>query len=404
MTTSSSHKKLIFAIAISFFLLNNFTALYGFIMTPKGKSFTGSGWMNSQDLHQYYSIMEQARRGEKRIIYPFTLEGHQKRISIRPLYQSLGYLERIFNVSHALIFRISCAFFGIILIYCCWWFLGIFLHGEARIIGFIILLFSSGTLINNVESFTFTAASESPHFAFALISIILIIGFSYKFFFLNNSITTMIGNGLILLMLGFIHPFDVLPIGVVTIFFAIIAISYGKISITRASVGLTLMSIIGLPGSAYVLWTTINDPILNEFSKINIVKSPNFLLFALSYGPLLILATYGIARSLSINGIDKICLSGWIIIIVILIYLPSKIQERFVLGLHLPVSILSSIGITSLITNLGYNPLKGKGLMLFLPFLIILFAGNLIFMTRTILEYRSGKFPYYISKDFLVSD
>ena len=400
MFPDKSVRRQFLIVSAIFLILNNLTSIVGFINTPPGKIFTGARWANSQDLHHYYSIMEQAQRGETMIIYPFTLEGPQQRLSIRPLYQMLGYIQKFFHVRHAVIFRIVCALMGIFLVFSIWWLNGIFFNGQARILALVLVLFSSGYFIWQPESNTFTAVADSPHIGYSLMSIIFLAGLSYKYFFLNAGIWTMLVNGIFLLLLGFIHPFDVVTIGLVITFISIAAVIYNRISLHRSIGGLALLFFLGIPSSIYVLWTTFQDPILNEFREMCIVKSLSVDRFILTYGLLLIFSVYGLIKTAKSNRIEMTFLCGWTVIILLLLFSPLKIQGRFIAGLHLPISLMATYGILHIFYMYKINPFSGKGWLIIFFVVFILFYGNFRLIAINIEAYKTGKYPYYISKNF----
>jgi asparagine N-glycosylation enzyme membrane subunit Stt3 len=71
--------------------------------------------------------------------------------------------------------------------------------------------------------------------------------------------------------------------------------------------------------------------------------------YALSYGLILVLAIAGVPAALRRRRPADLLALSWLAAAVVLLYVPSSVQRRFITGLHVPLVILAAMGLEQVI-------------------------------------------------------
>ncbi|MBI5931380.1 MAG: hypothetical protein HY862_18880 [Chloroflexi bacterium] len=105
---------------------------------------------------------------------------------------------------------------------------------------------------------------------------------------------------------------------------------------------------VALPFLAYFLISFNNNPAFAQWSKQNLLASPNPLQYVFAYLILGVLAWIGgrwaWQRSHS-NELRPLLLISWVLIVPILVYLPINVQRRLAEGVLIPLAILAAAGL-----------------------------------------------------------
>lgn len=383
--------------------------LYGYLTTPSNMIFTGVTF--DQD-YSYFSMMEQAKNGHVLFKNLYTGEDHQA-IFFRPLFLAMGLFAKYAHLENFVVFHLFKLIFIIIFIFVVYRFIAIFLTEKIqRQICLIILLFSSGLgflgqrlfgyLSSDLwipESQTFASFFTQPHFVLSQILILLCF-----IFILNKKLKFAAYAGLANLLLGLEHPFD-LPITLGIPFIYFIILYFWKKDLRLKNY--LIYFFISLIPIIYQLASLKIEPIAKSWNDQNILLSPSIFSWIIGYGAVIILAVIGFAKFFKTKSQNLLFINLWAIINLILLYLPVNFQRRMSEGLHIPLTILATIGLLMAYNYLNQFVKKEKifsyipkAVFLWLVVLALPFT-NINRVANIFDHYAKAKaLPYYFDQDF----
>jgi hypothetical protein len=106
------------------------------------------------------------------------------------------------------------------------------------------------------------------------------------------------------------------------------------------------LGLLGGPYLLYQFWISQTDPVLAGWNAQNVNLSPWVLDFLFSFSPALILSGFGIYLLYRRKTYaPRRLLIVWLVLGLALIYLPTPLQRRFMLGFYIPTSVLAVFGI-----------------------------------------------------------
>jgi hypothetical protein len=97
----------------------------------------------------------------------------------------------------------------------------------------------------------------------------------------------------------------------------------------------------GLPFAAYSLWVVNAQPILRQWTQLNLTPAPMPLDLLIAFSPALLLALLGAYHAWRTNNQTFLFLGLWFLIGLFLVYFPGSLQRRFISGLYVPVAGLA---------------------------------------------------------------
>jgi len=114
-----------------------------------------------------------------------------------------------------------------------------------------------------------------------------------------------------------------------------------------------LISIAGAPLMFYYLWIAANDPAVAIWNAQNLTLSPPVWDLFISLTPALIFSAVGLWVFIKENVSNLVDLAQsklviWLVLGLILVYIPFGLQRRFLTGLFVPLAGLSALGIERL--------------------------------------------------------
>ncbi|MBE3085612.1 MAG: hypothetical protein IMZ64_05270, partial [Bacteroidetes bacterium] len=140
----------------------------------------------------------------------------------------------------------------------------------------------------------------------------------------------------------------VLPFGVIVASMVLVSRSALK-WIVEKKIDIYPIIFLGLGGGSFTLyqfWISITDPVLKGWNTQNITASPPLLDFIISFSPALIAAIWGsVVLWKSTSNPAQRTMVAWLVLGILLLYIPFNLQRRFMLGLYIPVAILAIWGI-----------------------------------------------------------
>ncbi len=396
--------------------------LYGYLRTPPGSTFTAVHSLNTADTFVYYSNIQQAKEGQILLKNLYTSEAHQG--LVRPLWFSLGFFVKIFNLSSVVIFQIAKFVLAGAFLFFAYIFISYFFKNKIkRKLGLIILAFSGGlgyllpfSLSRKFlpidlwipESITFQSIYQSPHFILSMLSIMLIF-FLMSLYFKYDKIKYGIFAGFLALNLGFFHPFDVVIITAVLVGFLIALLFLKEKKIFSYIKKCLFLGMFFIPSILYYSFLLKSEEFKSFFNQ-NLLPSPTLVAWILGFGLVFVLAVVGffyLAHSDKFGQQKYLFLVIWAVVPFILIYLPFTFQRRLSAGLHIPLAILAAEGL-----YFCWQSIKQKVRFVVLAFLSWILLFGLFSSTLGViiqdfdlyhnwaLYQEKFQIPIYLSQDF----
>lgn len=353
----------VFLVIFMIMFLNIFPYYYANKVSPANLKFTGNFYY-IDDYNTYLAKAAQGEEGRWLLINKFTSKESKPRF-IYIFYILLGHLSRILKINLENLFFISRIILGITLLVAIYFFIrGIIENMKLRKIIFLIICFSSGfgwlvlssfsemikghdlqpidlmrPEANPIERFT-----NVPHYLLAHILLILAILFFIKSLDKKSYLYSII-SGFLALFLSLVLPFHTIVLYALLVIFLVFN-AIRKVVRSFDFKSFLLIFFISLPSFLWMAWLSFFDSIWSQMNKQNIVSSPPFIYIILGYGLLFLLAVLGIYYIFKNKEKKLQILPLWFLVVLVLIYLPFKIQFRFLeTAFYVPVSILAGYGL-----------------------------------------------------------
>lgn len=349
----SNEWKLIIAISIAITFFSQLPLLFGYLGETQYQKFMGIP-VHITDANNHLHWMLQAKEGEIFFTNKFTHEDVPALI-FNPYHLLIGNLSRFSGLDILVWYHL----FNILLIFGFLLYLYRFItefisDKRTRLYAFLFAGLGSGfgfiwyqskQLFNKwivsadlwVTDMNIFGSFGHPHFTLATLLMLAVFLHGYRAIE-KTSRKDAIYSGLYGLLLGFVHIFDVVTVAVV------LAGWYAYRSIQEKKYDLPTffnLSIIGIlisPSVLYYLWILLFNPTYAEWNALNQTVTPNLPALLSGFGLLIIFAVIQIYKERK-----KLSLfSVWMILNLILVYLPINVQRRFLLGIGIPLAILSA--------------------------------------------------------------
>jgi hypothetical protein len=376
------------------------------------------------DTNVYFSYMEQARQGALAFENLFTGE-LQKPTILHPLWLIGGRLSAAVQLSIPAAFQllrvVSSAFF----LWAVFRFLGwLGLSSRERRWAFLVVALGSGigfafapwvnfdltktffsTDLWVSESNTFTTLMHSAPFPLSQ-ALLLLIFQSFLTHWRDSRTHSLLPTGGLLLLLSFIHTYDLLTVSAVLMAYGIVLLLRNEISnpselLRYIRRGMLLIPFT-VPAALYFWFVLGKEPAVSGWLSQNITRSPNFLAYLAGFGLLIPLALIGVRSVLRARRERLVFAITWLVTSAVLIYLPHlTLQRRLANGMHIPLAALAGIGIFWLM-----NYLRSRSRSLVAPVIalisLILVATPLTLIARDAvytLSQGGDNHPYFLSSD-----
>ena len=365
-----------------------------------GSQYSFAGFLlNPSDGLSYLAKMEQGWLGSWRFHLPFSSDPGQGAYLFL-FYIFLGHLARWSHLSLLLIYHLARFFGSVFMLWALYRFyekvlpgprlrqaaFGLAILGSG--IGWIAVPFGAVTSDFWVsEAYPLLSAFTAPHFS---ISLGLLLELLTPLGGAIGHLPTFWGNARMLLLaflLGILSPFGIVIAVVVYLAVLVWRIARDrrnnklKVSLLWKIPALRSLIWIGLAGGPWLLydyWVATHDPVLSGWNAQNLTPSPPVWDLFLALSPVLLLAIWGLRRSLQENEAGLQSLAIWSVLGLALLYLPFGLQRRFLMGLFVPLCGLAAMGIDSWSARTQRNPafLTGLALLVSMPTLAIIFLGT----------------------------
>lgn len=387
----SKEKILIILISILTIVIVNLPFAYFYAKNTPGYTFLGRKVVNSEDTYTYLSFIEQAKQGRFLFENLYTSEP-QKPTLFRPSYLVIGKLASVFRLSAIASYHLSRIVLSIIFFLVLYKLLEKFFDKPyERVLAYFVVLFANGLgTINWIpEAVTFLSLGEAPHFILSQVLAITGIYFVFEFFEKENY-KYMVYSSLAFLFLSFEHPFDIVLIAPVIFVTSLLK----RNSIFKSSLLAGLSSF----GLAYQYLELSNNPILKLWQAQNTLSTPSLTIILLGYGFLIPLAIIGVEKFITKVDFKYKFVIVWVFTAAVVIYLPFNFQRRLLETVHIPISILATVGLLWIADRLG----KYKTDVIFLSLIIlpIFSLYSIVNDFKTIPDTTNGYY-YYIDNNEL---
>lgn len=406
---------IVIAWCIAVMLITLIPYWYGSYQAPAGATYMGF-IANNNDQSTYLAWIKQAADGKILLEDKFTTE-FQAGLFFHPLFLITGWFSGITGIDalssyHTL--RIISGFFLMNLLY---YFGCLFLKKFSHRFFFLVLaslssgfgwLFSSPILPGNIqcldllapEAITFLTILTKPLFSVSLILMLAIFMLMFKSYKSGKAVFTALA-GLLGLILGLIHPYDMVSIYCISILYLILT----KSALKQAKYFI-LFLVISLPAIIYQYLIFNFDPVFKEWSQKQLTLTPHPLSFVITYGLIGLFAVIYIIYIIVNKKNSKIYLFliSWIICALILVYLPFKFQRRLILGLHIPLCIFAAKLILDFILPFIKKASMFKGVrepIILAMIIVIVMPGNFVYIYRNMLDMKNNILNYCLPNEDL---
>jgi len=337
--------------------------------TAGGDYVFGRYLLNPLDGFTYLAKMYQGWEGNWRNQMAYTSDpGEGAYINLYYLF--LGHLARWLNMPLILVYHAARLLGAVLMLWMLWRFFGeIFFEGRVHRLAFTLAALGSGlgwvmipfgqytSDLWVAELYPFLSAFTNPHFPLGLSMVLWLLLPQHKGSLWWQGVKLILMSLLISIVspFGLVVVLTVLGGHFVYLFFAKQA--WKEIHILREQfVRILLIVIAGAPLMLYYAWIAANDPVISVWNEQNLTLSPPLWDLLVSLSPTLILAGVGIWAISKEISLEKTTLSEchlfiliiWMVLGLILVYLPFGLQRRFLTGLYVPLAGLAAYGIFKL--------------------------------------------------------
>ncbi|MBI1279352.1 MAG: hypothetical protein GC179_14585 [Anaerolineaceae bacterium] len=353
----------VFALVLA--VITSLPYLVGQLSTPAGWEYSGVAVLPTGtqfDVDSHLAKMWQGSRGEWNYHLLFTHEDHPGLPVVQSFYILLGAIARITPFSLPLVFHIARFVLTFGLVLAIWAFASHFFEKLserwlATLFGTIavgcswFLLFISPSMAAEVgpiefwliDAFNLLGALYMPHFAAAIILQIVIV-LSYEHWVREKHQRSFVSLTIALALEAIIQPYAVLLLlpllALLTLYYVF---SAKRLTFKRA---LLLVIPFGIhAGLVLYQYFVLNaSPVWASFTAQNITMSPPVIYYLLGYLPFLIPIALG-AKRLRAEANDRWWMPiVWVVLVVVLLYVPFPTQRRYLLGVQTPLGVLAAYG------------------------------------------------------------
>lgn len=413
----------VWLIIIGVLVLSSVPLGVAWLTTPAHKVFTGVLGIDSGDIMVYLSQIQEASRGHLLLHNLYTSENPSGLI-FSPLWLVLGWIKAATGLSALFIFHMARIIFGAGFLYFLYLFISKFFQNTTwRLICFLMICLDTGLGLGRfivdmlvIPNFTsdhinlwlsqshiFTTIQHSPLFIVSLALLLLIFWWTIERLALASLKENLIISGIILLM-GLIHPYNLMIVGVVLLSYVIIE-SLKKNKPTKVAWrNLIIMGLGAALAAVYFWWLFKSDAAVAVWAKQNITLSPDVIFYLWEFGIVLLLFLVGAWLAIKNHQQTIYFLLVWGLVGLGLLYAPIQFQRRLVNGLIIPITIVGIIGLRFIWEKLHKAWLQiimvTVLILLLLPSTIFNIGFNMLLTNQVVYQTSNGNEPYaYLPAD-----
>lgn len=317
----------------------------GYLLAPEDRFFIGHPHV--KDSTTYFAKMLQGSR--KGILFyknHLTTEPHQKAILFN-FFLVMGKLSALLHMKFITMFHITRVIWSFLLLGYLYLISFRFFKRSYERIGFMALCCFSSGLPALEDANIFRSISIYPHFAAAMLFLVM---YYYNFWKLSlrpSSRTPVALCSISLFMIGIIHPWHFLPMSIVSLLIIVFIWLRGRFRITRFLItGYSIMFIIPLGFAVLYTHTLRTNEVFRKVSSQNVIYFATAWEFIKTYGILWIPTLGGVIVSLFRYKKSPMLLHAlWLLTTISIMIFPLSFEGRLIEGLHIPVCFLTMYGI-----------------------------------------------------------
>lgn len=355
----SRERSIIVLISLIVLAITALPYILGYAFVPADMEFGGLV-MNIEDSQSYLAKMLQGYQGRWLYYIPFTPEEHEGAF-VGEFYLFWGWVARLLGLPIIYLWHISRILCGALLLWVIYLFIARFLEDPSeRIFAFLLSVLGSGfgwaLLLTGrpflwgsfpvdfkmPEAHPFFTILTFPHFSFATAMLLAIPLLLLEYLRRGDLLWSGLA-GIAALLLAIAQPFNVAIVAAVFLAYLAPLLLLKRLPSRRKFLGLLPLGLIPLPLVILYYFVFTTNPVFRSWWEQASTPSPHPLHYLLAYAPF-ILAVPGIVALIREKG-EGLLLVAWAVVIPPLLYLPLNPQRRFVEGLHIPLSILATIGV-----------------------------------------------------------
>ncbi len=419
-------------VALALAALLSVPYFFGYGLARPGSVYTGS-LMNAEDTQSYFAKMNQGYEGRWLYQIPFTPEPHQGAF-VGGFYLALGHLAAILSITVPAVWHGARFISGIILFLTTFIFTATFLPDHrARWIAYLLaitgsglgwLLFATGRTMwlgafpvdfKMPEAHLFFSALTFPHVALGTATLMT------TFWLILHPLTGRpkhwlfsFLSGLANLLLAILYPFLIyLVVAVVGLYWLFLCFQNREI-LWRQAGPIAVSFIVPAPLLLYYAVVLQENAVFSAWATQSVTESPPWPHYLLAYGPLLILAVLPLLRRQRRLEMQPllIFLWFWVGVAAVMLYSPVNQQRRYVQGLHVPLSILATAGLVTVVlpwlrstrsfqklsTRPRYSPEKLERFILFIFLLVMSLSNIYLLVDVSVTAAVRQPFPFFRSE------
>jgi len=322
----------------------------------------GGFLLNPLDGNTYLAKMRQGWDGAWRFRLPYTVESG-KGGYLNLFYLYLGHMARVLKLPLLFTFHLARWLSAGILLRALWYFYGrIFQEISSRHIAFALAALGSGMgwlLIPTgqftadfwvAETYPFLSANTNPHFPLGLAFLLWLIAPKEK----KCSWRVHLCGAGAALLLSIVSPFGtalaLTILGVQWLWKTIQELRVGQKVVFPVSIVAILLG--GLPLLIYDWWLVHNDSVFAIWNAQNLTPSPVWWDVLISLSPALPFALLTLWRKKTeVKVTVPTLLLQWLVVGMILMYMPWNLQRRFMMGLYIPIAGLAAWALAQMGSN-----------------------------------------------------
>lgn len=351
--------------------------LYGMIRQGHDFRYLWVNPLGPADTNVYFSFIKQAAQGKVFLENLHTSEIQNGSI-FHPLWLVLGWVAALFHIAIPVIFHVARVIFGGIFLLLLYRFLlEFFEQPRQRILAFLLLTFSSGlgaffslgiNVADNTQQFlllptdqwvpesnTFLTLLHSPLFILSQ-TLLLVLAWSFA---KEKQYTSYVFFAALVFLLGILHPYDLVTTLMIMVSYFSIRIAQNRTvrsQDVRRYIRRTLLVVLfAVPSALYFILVGRIEPAIGQWAQQNITPSPLPHNYIIGYGLLTPFAVVGFTALRKTRKPVQLLVLTWVVVSILLLYVPVQINRRFTNGLHIPLAILAAVGIDILWNGVAHK-------------------------------------------------
>jgi hypothetical protein len=415
--------------------LTSLPYLYGYLSAPPDRVFMGIA-LGTPDTTQYFAWMRAF--GQSHLIENRLTPEPNEAVFFNLLWWTLGRLALWSGLSLPLVFQAFRIVTAITFLALAYWFCGLFLaeRGQRRV-AFLLIAFGSGLgwlwVVHKyangladvaypfdlyvVEPNTFLGMMAFPHFVQAALLILVVVAlalFAFERRRLRDSAVMALWAGIVALILGLTHAYDLLLIYAIIGAYALVLWRREGFS-SRLILIPAIIGVLSVAPALYSVYMTSAFPlwrdVLTQFSNAGAwTPNPLHLLILLGIPFFVALLAFGRnagGEATKLQANREALLKTWFVVNFFVVYVPLNYQIHYLNGWQVPIAILATMALYRRVIPALKRFTDGSALALrsavprLLPALLLLavLPTNAYLLTWRVVDLSRYNHPYYLTQD-----